>query len=90
MLGVEVDGAAVEVRSSPCRSATLLAGKTFGAAAHAGRLPYCHRARVLERADDGAITRARLEIPSDAAYVRLELVGRDGSKAWTNPVWRSA
>ena len=88
VFGVEVDGDAVEVRSSPCRSATLLAGKTVGAAAHAGRLPYCHRARVLERADDGTITRARLEIPSGSAYARLELVDRDGRKAWTNPVWR--
>jgi hypothetical protein len=86
--GAEVDGDAIEVSSSPCRSVTLLAGKTQGAAAHAGRLPYCHRARVLERADDGAITRARLEIPSAARYVRVELVDREGRKAWTNPVWR--
>jgi len=85
--GVEVADGAVEVRSSPCCSVTLLAGKTVGAAAHAGRLPYCHRSRVLERSDDGALTRARLELPVAARYARLELVDRDGRRAWTNPVW---
>ena len=87
VLGLELDGDAVEVRTSPCRSVTLLAGKSVGAAAHAGRLPYCHRARVLERADDGTITRARLELPVAARYARLELVARNGRRAWTNPVW---
>ncbi|MGH3104553.1 MAG: PHP domain-containing protein [Gaiellaceae bacterium] len=86
--GVDVDGEAVEVRCSPCRSVTLLAGKTEGAAAHAGRLPYCHRGRVLDRAEDGAITRARLDVPLGARYLRIELADRDGRKAWTNPVWR--
>jgi hypothetical protein len=82
---VEVDGRAVEVACSPCRSVVLLAGRTAGAAVHAGRLPYCHRGRVLERADDGAVTRARLELPARARYARVELVDRGGRKAWTNP-----
>jgi hypothetical protein len=85
--GVELDGADVEVRTSPCRSVTLLAGRSVGAAAHAGRLPYCFGSRVLERADDGAITRTRLAIPAGARYVRLELVDGEGRKAWTNPLW---
>jgi hypothetical protein len=85
--GVERDGDAVEVRCSPCRSATLLAGKSEGAAAHAGRLAYCHRGRVLDRADDGAITRAQLEIPARARYVRVEVADSAGRKAWTNPLW---
>jgi hypothetical protein len=85
--GVDRDDGAVEVRCSPCRSVTLLAGRTVGAAAHAGRLPYCHRARVLERADEGGVTRARLEVPPGARYVRIELLDRDGRKAWTNPLW---
>lgn len=84
---VDLDGNAVEVCCSPCRSVTLLAGKTKGAAAHVGRLPYCHRGRVLDRTDDGALVRARLEVPSDARYVRIEVVDRDGHKAWTNPLW---
>jgi hypothetical protein len=85
---LELDGDAVEVWSSPCRSATLLAGKTQGSAAHVGRLPYCHRGQVLERADDGALLRARLEVPSAARCVRIELLDREGHKAWTNPLWR--
>jgi hypothetical protein len=85
--GVELDGGGLEVRCSPCRSVVLLAGKTAGAAAHTGRLPYCHRGRVLEHTDDGAITRARLELPFGARYLRVELIDREGRKAWTNPVW---
>ena len=85
--GLDVEVGAVVVRSSPCRSVTLLAGRRAGAAAHAGRLPYCHRSRVLDRSEDGGITQARLEIPSGARYVRFELSDRDGRKAWTNPLW---
>lgn len=85
--GLDVDRHAVEVRSSPCRSVFLVGGKSQGAAAHAGRLPYCHRSRVLERADDGSITRARLEIPLEARHFRIEVVDREARKAWTNPVW---
>jgi hypothetical protein len=66
---------------------TLLAGKARGAAAHVGRLPYCHGGRVLERTDDGALVRARLDLPRDARHARIELVDRDGRKAWTNPLW---
>jgi hypothetical protein len=84
---VERDGDAVEVRCSPCRSVTLIAGKTEGSAAHAGRLAYCHRGRVVDRADDGAIKCARLEIPPGARYVRVEAVDREGRKAWVNPLW---
>ena len=85
---IELDGDALEVACTPCRSVILIGGRTEGAAAHAGRLPYCHRARVLERADDGRITRARLELPFGADHVRLELSDGGGGRAWTNPHWR--
>jgi predicted metal-dependent phosphoesterase TrpH len=85
---LEVDSNAVEVSCSPCRSITLLAGRTAGAAAHGGRLPYCNHSRVVDRADDGELIRARLEIPAGARYWRVELVDQQGRKAWTNPVWR--
>jgi hypothetical protein len=85
--GVDRDGDAVEVRCSPCRSALLLAGKSKGSAAHAGRLAYCHRGRVVDHDDSGAITRARLEIPPGARYVRVEVADVAGRKAWTNPLW---
>lgn len=84
---VQVDGEHVEVSCSPCRSVVLLAGKTEGASAHAGRLPYCHHGVVLERSVDGAIVRARLRIPLAAKHLRIELTGVDGRKAWTNPTW---
>jgi hypothetical protein len=87
VLAVERDGGAVEVACSPCRSVLLLAGRTRGSAAHAGRLPYCHGGRVLARADDGLLTRVRLDVPAGAAYVRVEVVDMGGRKAWTNPLW---
>ncbi|HEV8685694.1 MAG TPA: CehA/McbA family metallohydrolase [Gaiellaceae bacterium] len=86
--GVELDGDALDVRCSPCRSVLLVARRERGAAVHAGRVPYCHRGQVLERADDGSITRARLELASDSDHVRVELVDNEGRKAWTNPLWR--
>ena len=85
--GISLDGDVVHVRCSPCRSVTLVAGRCQGAAAHAGRLPYCHGAEVVERADDGRITRARLQIPFGAAHIRLELTDGAGGRAWTNPHW---
>jgi hypothetical protein len=87
VFGVERDGDAVEVACSPCRSVLLLAGRTRGSAAHAGRLPYCYGSRVLARADDGALTRVRLDVPAGAAYVRVEVADMAGRKAWTNPLW---
>jgi hypothetical protein len=87
LLSVERNGDAVEVACTPCRSVLLLGGREEGAAAHAGRLPYCFASRVLERADDGALTRVRLAIPAGARYVRVELADREGRKAWANPLW---
>jgi hypothetical protein len=86
--GVELDDDALEIRCTPCRSVLLVARRERGAAVHAGRLPYCYRGRVLDRADDGSITRARLELASDSEYVRVELVDHEGRRAWTNPHWR--
>jgi hypothetical protein len=84
--GVERNGDALEVRTSPCRSVFLVARRERGAAAHAGRLPYCHKARVLEHADDGSIVRARLELQDDFEHVRVEVVDDRGRRAWTNPL----
>ena len=84
---VERDGSSVEVACSPCRSVQLIAPRTRGSAAHAGRLPYCYGSRVLERDDHGSLTRVRLEIPAGAAYVRVEVADAEGRKAWTNPLW---
>lgn len=84
---VEVAGERVEVVCGPARSVVLLAGRTLGAAAHAGRLPYCHHGRVLQRSDEGWITRATLAVPPAARFLRLEVTDPAGRKAWTNPLW---
>ena len=54
-------------RAARARRSRSSPGASEGAAAHAGRLPYAIASRVLERADDGRITRAQLEIPVGAA-----------------------
>lgn len=84
---LERDGDALELACSPCRSVLLVSGRQRGAAAHAGRLPYLYASSVLERAGDGSLTRVRLTIPAGARHVRVELVDREGRKAWTNPLW---
>ena len=57
-------GETVEVRCSPCRSVTLVSGKTMGAAVNAGRLGYRHRGEV----DRGERRRAdRRRRPDDPA-----------------------
>ena len=82
---ISVADGAVEVRCSPCRSVTLVSGRSTGAAVHAGRLGYRHRGRILESADE-LVVHARLDVPSAARHVRVELTDRDGRKAWANPI----
>jgi len=84
---VEVTDEAIEVRSSPVASATLVCGRHRGARVNAGRLGYPHNARVVERDSAGLITACRLERPWDAPYGRLEVCDPFGRRAWTNPLW---
>ncbi len=83
---VTVDGALVEVSCSPCRSVTLVSGKSTGSAVNAGRLGYTHRGRILERNDAGLITRAMLQAPVAARHVRVEATDTAGHKAWAPPI----
>ena len=80
------DGDDVEVRCSPCRAVTLVAGKSKGAAVNAGRLGYRHGGTVLSTDDGGAITAARLKVPAAATHVRVEVTDTSGKKAWANPI----
>ena len=82
---VQVGAEEVEVRSSPCRSITLVSRRTFGAAVHAGRLGYAHHGRVVARDERGLVVEARLGIPPPASHVRVELVDDAGRKAWSGP-----
>ena len=84
---LELTDEAVVVRCSPAASVTLLTGRRRGARANAGRLGYPHNAETLETNEDGAITAVRLERTPRALYGRVEVVGTNGGRAWTNPLW---
>jgi hypothetical protein len=86
LLGVEVDGDQVTVRCSPCRSVTLLSGRSIGAAVNAGRLGYRHAGVVLDEDDAGLVTAARLTVPPAARHIRVEVTDAVGGRAWGNPV----
>jgi hypothetical protein len=78
-------GDAIEVRCSPCRSVTLVSGKSIGAAVNAGRLGYRHGGEVLQEDSAGLVVGARLAIPPAARHVRVEVTDTAGRKAWANP-----
>jgi hypothetical protein len=82
---VRRDGDGVEVRCSPCRTVTLVSGKSTGSAVNSGRLGYRHRGAVLATDDAGLVTAARLSIPPAAVHVRVEVTDALGRKAWGNP-----
>lgn len=81
------DGDTVEVRCSPCRSVTLVSGRTIGSAVNAGRLGYVYRGQILEQDAAGLVVRARLDIHPAARHVRVEVTDAVGRKAWANPFW---
>lgn len=80
-------GGSLEVRCDPCRSVTAVFGVSSGAAVHAGRLGYRYHGEILEATADGSITAARLSLPEQAAYARVEATDAHGGRAWTNSVW---
>lgn len=80
------DGDSIEVCCTPCRSITLVSGRTTGSAVHVGRLGYRHAGRELECDRDGLVVHARLDIPPSAKHVRVEVADGAGRKAWANPL----
>jgi predicted metal-dependent phosphoesterase TrpH len=84
---LSVTDGAVELRTSPARSLTLMTGRARGASVNAGDPGYCHRGEILERSPEGAVTAARLNVPRQAPYGRVEVTDWNGGKAWTNPLW---
>ena len=84
---VEVTDEAVEVRCSPARSVTLLAGRWLGSRVNADRPGYPGHGVVLETNERGEILAARLERPARTPYGRLEVDDSQGRRAWTNPLW---
>ena len=83
---IERTAAGVLVRSSPCRSVTLMTGPEDGARANVGRLAFRHRARIVERDSAGLITAVELSPPPGAAAGRIELADGGGGTAWSNPI----
>jgi hypothetical protein len=88
--GVEVDGNAVVVRSSPAQSVTLVSARHRGARANGGRLGYPNGSTILERDSAGLITACRLERPPLAPYGRVVVSDTASKRAWTNPLWTAA
>jgi hypothetical protein len=85
ILGIEVDAGGVEVEAGPARSITVRSGPWDGCGVNAAPLAMNWRGHVLERRDDGAITRARFEPPEYWKWGRVEVVSVDGAQAWSNP-----
>jgi len=84
---LDVTENAVEVRCSPERSITLLAGRWFGSRVNADRPGYPGHGDILATDGRGEITAARLERPAHTPYGRLEVEDSRGRRAWTNPLW---
>jgi hypothetical protein len=83
---VRRDGDHVTVRCSPCRSVTLVSGKSIGAAVNAGRLGYRHGGETVAEDAGGLVVEARLSVPPAARHVRVEVADTAGRKAWANPI----
>ena len=83
---VVLDGEDVEVRCSPARAVTLVAGRTEGAAVNAVRSGYRFGGEVLATDGEGYVTHARLTKPFAASFARIEVTDAAGCRAWTNPL----
>src|SRR5205085_47575 len=82
---VQVTEDAVVVECSPASAVTLRSGPWDGGRANADPRRMSWRAEVLDRDPSGAITRARLRLPEQRPWGRVEVLGADGTRAWTNP-----
>ena len=75
-------------RAGPARSITVRSGPWDGCGVNAAPLAMNWRGRVLERRDDGAITRARFEPPEYWKWGRVEVVSVDGAQRLVEPLRR--
>ena len=83
---LRLDDDSIEVRCSPCRSVTLVSGRTTGAAVNVGRLGYRHAGRELSCDENGLVVHGRLDVPPSARHLRIEVTDAEGRKAWANPL----
>ncbi len=83
---LRLDGWELEVRCSPAVAVSLRSAPWDGARANADRSLMSWRGEALERDADDLIVRVRLRCPERAGWGRIEVLGADGSRAWTNPL----
>jgi hypothetical protein len=84
--GIDVhDDGHVDVRTSPARSVSLRSGRWDGCRVNAHPHAMHWRGSVAERTGDGSIVAARFEPPEFEKWGRVEVVGHDGTLAWSNP-----
>jgi hypothetical protein len=86
ILGVERDGEALEVRSTPARMINLMSHREHGWGVRADHRGTQIESRILERDDRGLIVRARFTPPDGLRYRRLVVEDPTGRKAWSNPI----
>jgi predicted metal-dependent phosphoesterase TrpH len=83
--GIEVhDDGHVDVRTSAARAVTLRSGRWDGCRVNAHPHEMHWRGAVVERAPDGSIVAARFEPPEFEKWGRVEVLGADGTRAWSN------
>ncbi len=75
----------VDVRCSPAQAVTLRSGRYDGCRVNAHPLEMNWRGVAVERATDGSLTAVRFEPPEFESWGRVEVLGRDGGLAWSNP-----
>ena len=86
ILGVELDGPAVEIRCSPARSITLMSRYETGWAVRADHRSRLEDARILEADDRGLVVRARFTPPMELPYRRIVVEDAGGRRAWSNAI----
>lgn len=82
--GVDVSHRGVEVRCSPAQAVCVRSGPWDGCRVNADPMALDWRGAVLARDATGGIVAARLEPPEYWRWGRVEVVGLDGTRAWSN------
>ncbi len=75
----------VEVECSPAGAVALRSGPWDGCRVAVSPRAGSWRAEAAELDGDGAIVSARFEVPEYWRWGRVEVAGRDGGLAWSNP-----
>jgi hypothetical protein len=86
ILGVELDGAAVEIRCSPARAVVLMSRYETGWAVRADHRNRMEEGTILRRDERGLITRARFAPELEVPYRRVVVEDEKGRRAWSNAI----